>query len=180
MNASMVLSRRSATSGRRGKPWSSHRRGSAADRETGIRTRFGKRGFWSRLRSDAGARRRTEGQSEHIRATKRPGSNRLDPLPAPSIPSRLSEQRLPQSRRIDEGPFCCNDHPGVVGGRKQVWASPTPSCAAQVFAVGTAAREGTIDLYALLKTTSFRTRQTCARRDPARDFDGWRCVNTVQ
>jgi len=114
------------------------------------------------------------------RRMRSPGIVRTDPLRSAPCAPWLRGKRLPQCRRIDGGPFCCNDHPGVVWGRKQVWASPTRSCAAQVFAVGTAAREGTISLLCTPETTSFRTRRTCARRDRARDFDGRRCVNTVQ
>jgi len=46
-------------------------------------------------------------------------------------PMRIVRRSL-RCRWIDGGPFCCNDHPGAVGERKQVWASPTNGCATQV------------------------------------------------
>lgn len=45
----------------------------------------------------------------------------------------LAAHRVPVSfGRIDGGMFCCNVHRGVVGGWRQVLASPTHSCAAHV------------------------------------------------
>jgi hypothetical protein len=40
--------------------------------------------------------------------------------PDPSDRPKRTTKRLPLSRRIDGGPFCCNDHPGVVGAEAGV------------------------------------------------------------
>src|SRR6266481_2639431 len=86
-------------------------------------------------------------------------------------------------RTVDEltgGGFAVTIIRGLSGGGSRCGRHQLVVARRRCLRSGTAAREGTVSLLCTPETTSFRTRRTCARRDRARDFDGWRCRNTVQ
>jgi len=100
-----------------------------------------------------------------------------------TIPSGWQKRTTSDCRSVDEltgGRFAVTIIRGLSGGGSRCGRHQLVVARRRWLRSGTAAREGTVSLLCTPETTSFRTRRTCARRDRARDFDGWRCVNTVQ
>jgi len=97
-------------------------------------------------------------------------------------PFRLAKAAMSDCRNVGEltgGRFAATIIRGLSGSENQVWASPTFSCAAPVFAVTRAAR-GWDDQPSCTpeNNTVPNAADLCALRAPAHDFGGWR--NTVR